>query len=253
MPLFDQTTRRVRPTRAGAALCDAALRSAEEMKRGLAAARAVECGSSIRMSVPSSIAMKWLVPRLADAGRAGLDLSLDAREELVALDRVGVEAALRFGKGPYPDLHATRLAFCRLQPVAGAAHSVAHSAGLDVLDENGPELLADARAEQDGTGVAWADYAGLMRRANPLPRPTRRFDRSDLMLQAAVGSLGVAFGRTLLIEDDIRNGMLVPVGTTVRASSSYWLVTSTELAESEKMQALRSWLRTQVAWSLRSG
>lgn len=64
LSLFARTTRRVRPTGAGAILCAGAVRSAEEMQRALAAARAVGTASEsgLRLSVTSSVAMKWLVP-----------------------------------------------------------------------------------------------------------------------------------------------------------------------------------------------
>ncbi len=220
LSLFARTTRRIRPTRAGAILCEGSVRSAEEMRRALTAARAVgsSSGAALRLSVTSSVAMKWLVARLHDATGAELDLSLDVREGLAPLDRPGVDAALRFGRGPYPGLHATRLVACTLQPVIAAAHPAARSAG-DALPA-GPDLLGDATAERDGTGATWADYARLTDRPDLLSRSEMRFDRSDLMIQAAIGGLGLALGRTLLIEDDVREGLLLPVGASARASSS---------------------------------
>jgi LysR family transcriptional regulator, glycine cleavage system transcriptional activator len=101
----------------------------------------------------------------------------------------------------------------------------------------GPDLLGDATAERDGTGATWADYARLTERPDLLSRSESRFDRSDLMIQAAIGGLGLALGRMLLIEDDVREGLLLPVGASARASSSYWLVTSPELADSEAVVA----------------
>lgn len=244
LSLFARRTRRVRATRAGAFLCAAAAGSVEEMQRAIVAARAVGSGSGLRLSVTSSVAMKWLVSRLPDAADAGLDLSLDIREGLAPLDRPGVDAALRFGRGPYPGLHATRLAPCRLQPVIAAAHPAARSADGELPER--VDLLGDAVAERDGTGITCNDYAGLTGRPEPLSRTETRFDRSDLMIQAAIGGLGIALGRTLLIEDDIRAGLLVPLGAPARTSSSYWLVTWPELADSESLTALRSWLSDQI-------
>ena len=249
LALFERTTRRVRPTRAGAILCAGAVRSAEDVQRALASARAVGSGTGLRLSVTSSVAMKWLVSRLPDATGAGLDLSLDVREGLAPLDRPGVDAALRFGRGPYPGLHATRLASCLLQPVIGAAHPAGRSSG-DHLPARA-DLLGDATAERDETGVTWADYARLTGDPGLLSRSETRFDRSDLMIQASIGGLGIALGRTLLIEDDVRAGLLRAVGAPARATSSYWFVTSSELADSEAIVTLRSWLRDQIGRTVR--
>ena len=93
----------------------------------------------------------------------------------------------------------------------------------------------------------------LTDRPDLLSRSEMRFDRSDLMIQAAIGGLGVALGRTLLIEDDVREGLLFPVGASARTASSYWLVTSSELADSEAAVALRDWLRDRIGSTAHAG
>jgi LysR family transcriptional regulator, glycine cleavage system transcriptional activator len=62
------------------------------------------------------------------------------------------------------------------------------------------------------------------------------------MLQAAIAGLGIALGRSLLVEDDIRSGLLVPVGQPVRVAAAYWLVTKPEPANTDGMNGLRNWL-----------
>jgi LysR family glycine cleavage system transcriptional activator len=62
MTMFDRTTRRVRPNRAGAILCEAANRSLDDVERALVAARELRSERAIRLSVHASLAMKWLIP-----------------------------------------------------------------------------------------------------------------------------------------------------------------------------------------------
>jgi LysR family glycine cleavage system transcriptional activator len=246
MPLFERSTRHVTPTRAGAILCDAATRFYAEAGRALAAARDLQSARALRLSVHSSLAMKWLLPRLPDAAAAGLDLSIDVREELVVFEGGEVDAGLRFGAGPYPGLHSTRLARCDLQPVAGAGHPAARQAGFDPLADQSQTLLSDSGAEKFRTGTTWTDYRRLLGASETSSNPVKHFDRADLMLQAAIGGLGVALGRSLLVEDDIRNGLLVPVGRPVRVAADYWLVTKPELADTQSMKNLRNWLKEQI-------
>ncbi|MBT0963854.1 LysR substrate-binding domain-containing protein [Denitromonas iodatirespirans] len=251
--LFERTTRRVTPTRAGTLLCQAAGRASADLAQALAAARELRSGGAIRLSVPSSLAMKWLVPRLADARRDGLDLSLEVREDLAALDQGQIDAAIRFGPGPYPGHHAQRLARCRLQPVASPAylrHAGVSAEGASLI---GLGRLADRRGEQDGTRFSWADYL-VASGGGPIDGPAPMyFDRADLMLQAAIGGLGVALGRSLLIEDDIRLGLLVPVGPSAPSASDYWLVTRYESADTESMNRLMRWLERGIAHTLAAG
>jgi LysR family glycine cleavage system transcriptional activator len=240
LKLFERTTRRVKPTRAGAILCDAATRARATLAGALAAAREVRAPGAVRLSLPSSVATKWLLPRLSQAIRDGLDLTLDVSEGLEDLGPDGAEVGLRFGPGPYPGQYAVRLAQSHLQPVARP------DAGASSL-RPGATLLADRRGEQDGTGFDWSFYLA----AGGLPDLSnftlRYFDRADLMLQAAIGGAGIALGRTLLVEADIRNGLMAPVGPMVAMKSAYWLVTSHELARSPRMDRLEKWLRRQIA------
>jgi LysR family glycine cleavage system transcriptional activator len=246
LALFERSTRRVMPTRAGAILCDAASRSWTDAGRALVAARDLQSTRSIRLSVHSSLAMKWLLPRLSDAAAAGLDLSIDVREELVVIEGGEVDAGLRFGAGPYPGLHSTRLSGCDLQPVVGAAHPAARMPEADPLLDEKLTLLSDSGAEKYGTGTTWRDYRRLCGRPEETPQTVRHFDRADLMLQAAIAGLGVGLGRSLLIEDDIRRGLLAPIGQPTRVAAAYWLVTKPELASSAGIQTLTRWLKEQI-------
>ena len=247
--LFDRTTRSVRPTRAGALLCEAARRTTADLARALVAARETRRNAPVRLSVMSSLAMKWLVPRLPLAREAGLDLALDVSEGFADLGPGGADAAIRFGIGPYPGLHSTRLAPCALQPVIGAGLEARFGRGFDPLDRHGPALLGDLGSGRNRALVSWEEYA--RRRGRPLPEGTRRqeFDRSDLMLLAAMSGLGVALGRSVLIDDDVAGDRLYPVGAPVRIEAAYWLVTSPEEADAERIRSLRQWLADRFAAS----
>jgi LysR family transcriptional regulator, glycine cleavage system transcriptional activator len=247
--LFDRTTRSLRPTRAGTLLCEAARRATADLARALVAAREARRDATVRLSVMSSLAMKWLVPRLPLAREAGLDLALDVSEGFADLGPGGADAAIRFGIGPYPGLHSTRLASCALQPVIGAGLEVRFGRSFDPLDRHGPPLLGDLGSGRNRALVSWDEYA--RRHGRPLPEGTPRqdFDRADLMLVAAISGLGVALGRSVLIDDDVAGGLLVPVGEAVRIEAAYWLVTSPEEADAERIRSLRQWLADRFAAS----
>ena len=249
--LFDRTTRSVRPNRAGAILCQAANRSLDDIERALVAARELQSEKTIRLSVHSSLAMKWLIPRLPDAQRAGIDLSIDVREGFARFDTGDADAGFRFGPGPYPGLHATRLSNCHIQPVIGASYPGATRVRETALRDGSVPILADRGAEKFRTGTTWKDYWRYLELNAEPPKPSQYFDRADLMLQGAIGGLGIALGRSLLIEDDIRQGLLKSIGDPVRVPSAYWLVTTAEMAGSVGIRLLRGWLKEQIELTLR--
>lgn len=244
--LFERTTRTMKPTRAGKLICEAAKRARQDLNSALISAINIRSSSTLRISIPSSVAMKWLVPLLPDACEHGLDLSLDVSEEVSSLDHSSADAAIRFGPGPYPGQHAIKLASCWLQPVASPSYVEKLPANTSPLDRDHARFLADRLGETDNTSYCWAAYLQDDNGNHPLPSDLHAFERADLMLQAAIGGLGIALGRTLLVEQDIRQGLLMAIGPPRPSKASYWLVTSHELARSDRIEKLKTWLDKKI-------
>ena len=116
--LFDRTTRQLRLTEIGEILCHAATDNLARWDAALDKVERSRSTNSIRLSLPSSLAMRWLIPALPNASVINLKLSLDVNEEVVDLQANEADAAIRFGPGPYPRLHSTHLIHCWMQPVA---------------------------------------------------------------------------------------------------------------------------------------
>ena len=245
LKLFERTTRAVERTRAGMLLCDASGRALLHLRQALDAATAIAEGAALRISAPSSLAMKWLLPLLPAAYEDGLDLSIDVREDFTDLASGHADAAIRFGMGSYPGLHATKLSACDLQPVASPSYLARFGGRQPDLSSDAVVLLADRIGESDGTGFSWASYAP--QDAGKNRAVTYPFDRADLMIQASIAGLGIALGRTLLIENDLRHGLLQAVGPARPMRSAYWLVCRPELMGSDRMTTLESWLKKRVA------
>jgi LysR family glycine cleavage system transcriptional activator len=168
------------------------------------------------------------------------------REGPARFDTGDVDAGFRFGPGPYPGFHATRLSKCKNQPVIGTAYPGADRLGGAAFEGASIPILVDRGAQKSRTGTTWDDYWTYLRRGGDHPKPSLYFDRADLMLQGAIGGLGIALGRSLLIEDDIRQGLLKSVGEPVRAPSDYWLVTTAEMAGSAGIRLSGEWLKEQI-------
>jgi len=241
--LFARTTRHVESTRRGQLICEAAGISVEAMNDALDRIDKLSAARDTVLTLSSSLAMKWLVPAMSRARERGLRLTLDIDDALSEIGGDGLpQAALRFGTGPYPGLHAELLAKCAVVAVRGKG-----TRALAMAAKNRPaQLLRDVRAEADGTAMSWDDYlkaAGL--EAAPVENATE-FERSDLALQAATAGLGHALGRSLLIDRDIGDGVLDVDGPAIPIAGRYWLVTTPETASTESYAVLAKWLKAEV-------
>ena len=237
--LYTRTTRVLDPTKAGLILGEAACEAEALFSAALRNVERHRSGAALRLSISSALAMKWLVPRLPDAMSHGVSINLAVAEGTDDLAKGLVDVAVRFGTGPWPGYHAERLASARLQAVMSPALSRDYT-----IDETRPwnssaPLLGDGTGAIDGTEFSWSALAGGVTQIEPAVS----FERADLMLQAAINGQGIAIGRTLLIESDIDNGFLQPVGDPIEMKAAYWLVCRHEIAGSPGHKSLVAWLR----------
>ena len=239
--LFERTTRRLEPTGAGRELGQAVDQAIAGLSRAIDKIDAGRRGGAVRLSAPSSLAMKWLIPNLSGASQAGLDVSLHAQDEIVDLAAGEADAAIRFGTIPASGLHATKLCNVWLRPVA----SPGYLAGIDDLSSG--QFLGDRRGETDGTGFSWQAWSSATGTPPPPDGSITYFDRADLMLQAAISGAGIALGRALIVETDVAAGFLAHAGAQVQLETAYWLVATREVAQTPAFKNLSRWLRRAVA------
>ncbi|MEH6474286.1 MAG: LysR family transcriptional regulator [Sneathiella sp.] len=244
--LFERTTRQLRFTPEGEILCRAATETSAIWKGALTEIENLYSDKSIRLSLPSSLAMKWLIPSLPSAASMGIDIALQVSEEHTDFKSNDVDAAIRFGTGPYPGLFSVHLAHSEIQPVASTAYLNARENSISQLDDHNAIFLADRRGASDETDFSWGFYFSKERPSNSEIIPDFQFERADLMLQAAINGLGIGLGRSLLVENDISAGFLKPLGSPVKMRSSYWLVCKAEFAKTDQFIRLQNWLKAEI-------
>lgn len=248
--LFDRTTRQLRLTEIGEILCHASIDTIGRWDVALDKLERSRSTNLIQLSLPSSLAMKWLIPVLPNAITENLNISVDVNDEAVDFLIKEADASIRFGPGPYPGLHSTRLSDCWLQPVVSPLYLKGKAPDASLLANLETIFLADRRGETDKTDFSWNNYFDNNGLIKDNFKPDHLFDRADLMLQAAIVGMGLGLGRTLLIEGDIKAGYFKTVGTSVRMRSGYWLVCSASFAETERFKRLRNWLKKEVEKTL---
>lgn len=205
----------------------------------------------LTVSVPPSVAMKWLVPRLQTFRKRhpDIDVRISTDVELPNLGSGDVDIAVHYGDGDYPDLEAELL----------VANSVAPMCSPSLLDADPPlrrpedlryfTLLHDIGGDEAGNPAydweTWLTEHGV---ANVDASLGLRFNTSADVLNAAVAGAGVAIGKTALAVDDLKSGRLVCLfGAIVPERSAYYVVRAPGRAVEAKTAPFRDWLFREFA------
>src|SRR6185295_13070471 len=169
-PLFVRHSRSVRLTPQGARLLPGIQRGMGELTRAVEQLRQDRSSGLLNISLLGSFLQKWLLPRLADfyQKHPEVDLRFSASRELVDFMQTDFHAAVRYGRGDWPQLHSSS------EPWADWLRSVG---GDTMRAERGPVLDDSASvvaAAEQGHGLAlarWSLVAGDLA-AGRLVRPS---------------------------------------------------------------------------------
>ncbi|RZT36785.1 LysR substrate-binding domain-containing protein [Cupriavidus agavae] len=206
----------------------------------------------IALSCSPSFAMVWLTPRLGNFFRQHPEIGLRVYGEFHALDRSrmmrdGIEAAVRFDPGGYPDLKARVFLEEWLVPVASPAYLAAHPELASPDGLRAGMLLHDV-SPWDGASEfeewqCWLAHAGV---TLPDESEGQRFNLSQLAINAALAGQGVAMGRTALVLEDIESGRLVDLwGIHAPSRASYHFVCAH--GQTEPVAEVEAWLAHEGA------
>lgn len=195
----------------------------------------------LTVSTLASFAAKWLLPRLASFQEAhpGIDVRITTSTELVNFQKDNVDAAIRYGRGQWPGLHAVWLLADELFPVCSPALLKGERPLKRPEDLAHHTLLYTSLTSEDWR--LWLTAAGL-----PIETIAHRgltFDMSFMTIQAAIDGLGVAIGQTSYVQDDIEKGRLVvPFDMAMPADAGFYLVSPEATANAPNLAAFRKWL-----------
>jgi LysR family transcriptional regulator, glycine cleavage system transcriptional activator len=196
----------------------------------------------LTVSTLASLAAKWLLPRLPAFQEAhpGIDVRITTSSALVDFKSGGVDAAIRYGRGHWPDLRADWLMADELFPVCSPA-LITGNKPLRCPEDLAQQTLLHTSAGYNDDWRLWLTAAGLPPNISKLPGLT--FDLILVTVQAAIDGLGVAMGRTSYVEADIAKGrLLVPFKIALPADAGFYLVSPEARADTPKLAAFRQWL-----------
>jgi len=234
--LFRRSGPKLTLTHTGRALAERVSYALRDLQRACAEAKPATNTGIVTLSMLPSVAAKWLAPRLGlfTNQHPQIDLRISASRSLINLTAEGVDGAIRYGLGNWPELESIWLGAETVQPVCAPdlVKKFALSSPSDLLQA--PLLHADIAEDW----AAWFSAAGV--KDATVPRGPKLGDDTAI-LQAALSGQGVALGRSLLVKEDLEAGRLVaPFEEKLDASYNYWFVFPS--GESKNLTTVKDWI-----------
>lgn len=196
----------------------------------------------VTLSVPPSLASKWLVSRLVNFQEAHPDIELVtiASEQLANFRSDGVDIAVRLGEPKF----STGLEFQHLADInlcAVCTPTLAEKVGAIET----PADLASFKLIEDGHN----SWAGLIETLEGRARPnTIKFNHSALAIDAALAGQGIALVPSILLKDELAKGLLISVWSDTTPNRSGYFV-----LYPRKPKAPRKARDTVVRWLIQQG
>lgn len=254
LPLFERRPRGVQLTDQGAALLGDVDSAFERLVASAARLRQQglprRVSGIVRLNALASLALCWLIPRLADFQARYPDIELRLSTASRKLRYVGeaYDIGLRSGLDDASGLLARSLMPDWRLPACSPA--VLQRQPIHRVDD----LRQHTLLHSSSTRSAWSEW--LREVGRPQLQGVRRldFDHVYLQLGAAVEGLGVTLASLPLIQRDIAAGrLLCPLPELAWRGPDYSLLVNTERASDPAVQACVAWLEAAAAATVAAG
>ncbi|MFO0994031.1 MAG: transcriptional regulator GcvA [Hyphomicrobiales bacterium] len=250
LPVFERSGRSLVLTDAGQAGLDFIRDGFAKFNAAMDAIDSLGEIGVLSVSVAPSFAAKWLLPRLDSfhEKHADIDVHVSASMQLTDFAKDGIDIAIRYGPGRYPDLVSEKLLDETVTPVCSPALLQSLGTPRIAADLSSFALLHDDSPDNDPSCPDWSMWLKAAGASEIDASRGPRFNQASLVIEAAVLGRGVALAKYALAEADIKAGRLVPL---LRSSQpvdfSYYLVAPRAKLNLPKVAHFRDWLRGQVA------
>jgi DNA-binding transcriptional LysR family regulator len=242
--LFRRSRRGVALTDAGLAYHRAVAARLDAVERDTldVMARGAE-GGAIELGVVPTFATRWLLPRLPSFRQRhpGIHVNLTSRTRPFQFDGSGLDAAIHAGESKWPGTEGTFLMPETLVAVCSPA-LIAPKATLGRADWRRFTLL-----QQSTRPYVWRQWFASIGLALEGDLAGPRLELFSMLAEAAIQGLGLALIPPILVEDELRRGLLVRASRHEMPSDrSYFLIEPEGQVENTELAAFKAWLVAQA-------
>ncbi|AJD47199.1 LysR family transcriptional regulator [Isoalcanivorax pacificus W11-5] len=193
----------------------------------------------ITLSTTPAIAMRWLLSWVCilRSSHPTLDLRIHASHDVVPLDGVTADLAIRYGRGPWAGMVSEKLFDNLFVPACSPLLGL-----TEARDLPRHPLIHFAPPNEKGSPVDWPGWQKLARIPGLDPTAGLTFSDETHTISAAVSGQGVALMSRALIMDELDSGRLVePFGPTLPAEP-FHLVYPENRQQDPLILAVRDWV-----------
>lgn len=232
-PLFIRRTRAIDLTTDGQHYYDEIRPALGMIAAATRAQKVAPTTTVLRVGLLASFATLWLAPRLAGFLNRypHIQVELLPAIQLANVAAAEVDLAIRYGKGDWPDVQATRLMAEVISPVCSPAFKASQL-------HNAPLLMATSHRPFE-----WTDWSAHYQ-VNLDHHPRVLLHDYNIVVEAAVAGQGIAMGRHRLIARRLQDGSLVEAfdWPPYQSEIGYWLIAAQGPA-SEAVECFSAWLK----------
>jgi len=211
-----------------------------QLSEAIAGIRPVRHAGILTVSMLSTFAMRWFIPRLHrfQQQHPNIEVRISTSIELVDFEQEDIDCAIRSGRGEWANTRSLRLLDEQFSPVCSPA-LITSERPLARPDDLAKHTLLHSKL-RPGDWQAWLSAEGVpgLRGAQQLQFETRNF-----AIAAAIRGLGIAIIDPLLVQEELKDGRLMqPFTHTMPTPSAYYLVWSDRRKDTAELNAFRQWL-----------
>jgi LysR family glycine cleavage system transcriptional activator len=200
---------------------------------------------TLRLKVPPTFAIRWLVPRLAQfhALNRNLDVQITTSHQPADFNREDVDACIHSDTHPPPNARFQRLFGEMIQPVCSPRLLEREPRLRKPRDLARQVLVSSLHRPRDWP--TWLTAAGVpdIDGNNGI-----RLENSALAYQAAIDGVGVVIAQQVFVDEEFRAGRLIaPFALQVPTGGAYYLGHPAERPKSNRVAAFEEWILREAA------
>jgi LysR family transcriptional regulator, glycine cleavage system transcriptional activator len=199
----------------------------------------------LRLKLPPTFALRWLMPRLArfHAQHPKIDVQITTSHEPADFDREEVDVSIYSWPEP-PTGPGYRRLFGEVLLVVCAPELIAQHGPLHTLEDLEHHVLL-CSLHRPFDWPRWLAAAGVTRIDG---NKGLKFENAALACQGAIDQLGVVVTQYAFVEDDLRTGRLIsPFASRVRTTGAYCLAFQPGRPKPARVQAFEDWIAKEAA------
>lgn len=202
-------------------------------------------GGMLVLATPPAFATKWLIPRLAEFYKRNpqIVINLVTRTKPFDFAVEPIDVAIHYGSSDWPGVVSVKLMGDDVEVVCSPSYAASHPSMRTPQDIAQHILL-----QQSTRPHLWHDWMGTRGITMDNAWSGPRFEHFYMMMQAAVGGLGVALLPRILVEDELNEGrLIIPFDGSHKSRDAYHFVCPPEKQNDPKIEIFRRWLSGQSA------